>query len=117
MENLWLKIKIWTKISIFTIVVVYLVLFLFRNGDQPVTIWFMFRYEPFRTSALTVMALAFFAGVIGTLIFRMTYRAIRQIKDLRARNAASKMSKDVNDLKAKAGMLQTKPEVATDTVS
>jgi hypothetical protein len=117
MENLWLKIKIWTKISIVSIVLVYLILFLFRNGDQPVTIWYMFRYEPFRTSALTVIVLAFFAGVVGTLIFRMAYRAIRQIKDLRAKSATAKMSKDVQDLKAKAGMLQTKPEATTDTVT
>jgi uncharacterized membrane protein YciS (DUF1049 family) len=117
MDNLWLKIKIWTKISIFTILVAYLALFLFKNGDQPVTIWYMFRYEPFRTSALTVIALAFFGGVIGTLVFRMTYRAIRQIRELRARNAATKMSQDVEDLKTKASMLQTKPEVVTDTLS
>jgi hypothetical protein len=117
MENLWLKIKIWTKISILTIVVVYFALFLFRNGDQPVNIWFMFGHDPLRTSALTVIALAFLAGIIGTVVFRMAYRAIRQIKDLRAKSAAAKMGKDVEQLKAKAGMLQTKPETSTDTVS
>jgi hypothetical protein len=117
MANLWLNIKIWTKITIFSLVVIYLALFLFKNADQPVTIWFIFGKDPIRTTALTVMPLAFLAGVIGTLLVRMAFRAVRQIRELQARNAAAKMSKDVEDLKTKAAMLQTKPPVGTDTVN
>jgi hypothetical protein len=115
MEDLWLKIKIWTKITLFTIVVVYIALFFFKNGDQRVKIWYIFGKDEIDTTALKVIPIAFLAGVVCVLAVRMAYRSVRQIRELRARNAAAKMSKDVEDLKTKAAMLQTKPPVATDT--
>jgi hypothetical protein len=114
MQNLWLKIKIWTKISIFGLIVLYLALFLFKNADQPVIIWFWFGKEPIRSTALEVIPVTLLIGVIGTLIVRMAFRSIRQIRELRARNAATRMTKDVEDLKTKAAMLQTKPAAPTD---
>ena len=114
MTNLWLNIKIWTKFTIFAIVVLYLALFLFKNADQPITIWYWFTKDPLKTSALEVIPVTLLVGVIGTLIVRMAYRATRQIAELRKRNAAAKMTQDVEDLKAKAAMLQTKPPLGTD---
>ena len=55
MANLWLNIKIWTKFSLFAIVVLYLALFLFKNADQPITIWYWFTKDPLKTSALEVI--------------------------------------------------------------
>jgi uncharacterized integral membrane protein len=114
MQNLWLKIKVWTKISLFTIVALYLIIFIYNNADQPVTIWYMFGKDEIRTTALKVIPLTFLAGIIGTLIFRMAFRSVRQIRELRSRNAAAKMSQDVEDLKTKAAMLQTKPPIEND---
>lgn len=109
MENLWLKIKIWTKIVIFSIVVIYLLMFVFKNSDQELTIWFWFGYD-IRTSMLVLIPVVLLAGVIGTLVVRMAFRAVRQFRELRERTAAAKMQKDVEDLKTKAAVMQVKPE-------
>jgi nitric oxide reductase large subunit len=108
MENLWLKIKIWTQILIFSVVVIYLGIFTYNNSDQPLTIWYWFGHE-FKTSALEMIPAMLLAGVLGTFVVRMTFRALKQISELKKRNAAARMQRDMADIKAKAAMLQTKP--------
>lgn len=113
MENLWLKIKIWTKIILFSIVVIYLALFIFKNADQELTIWvWPYPYKEFRTTALQLIPAMLLAGVFGTLVIRMAFRAFKQIGELKKRNAAARMQKDMADIRAKAAMLQTKPQTA-----
>jgi hypothetical protein len=114
MGNLWLKIKIWTKILLFSIVVIYLGIFIYNNSDQPLTIWVWFGKE-FRTSALEMIPALLLAGVFGTLVVRMAFRALKQIRELKERNAAAKMQNDLAEIKAKAAMLQTKPTTPTAT--
>lgn len=114
MENIWLNIKVWTKITLFSVIVLYLIIFIYNNADQPLTIWYFFTKEPIKTSALEVIPITLLGGVLGTLVVRMAFRAMRQIRDLRGRSAAAKLNKDVADLKAKAAMLQTKPPGPTD---
>jgi Trk-type K+ transport system membrane component len=108
MENLWLKIKIWTKILLFSIVVIYLGIFIYNNSDQPLTIWVWFGKE-FRTSALEMIPAMLLAGVFGTVVVRMAFRAVKQIRELKQRNASARMQKDMADIKAKAAMLHTTP--------
>ncbi|MGA2441894.1 MAG: hypothetical protein ABSH08_13125 [Tepidisphaeraceae bacterium] len=114
MENLWLKIKIWTRITIFLAVVAYLLLFTYNNWDQELTIWAFFGHTFHNISALAVMLMVLLAGVVGTFLVRMAYHAVRQIRELKQRNATAKMHKDLADIKAKAAMLQTKPQTQSD---
>ncbi len=101
MQNLWLKIKIWTKIGLFSIVVIYLLMFVFKNSDQQLSIWFWFGHV-IETSMLVLIPVVLLAGVIGTFVVSMAYRALRQIQELRQRTAAAQMHSDVQELKAKA---------------
>jgi hypothetical protein len=112
MENVWLKIKIWTKIVIFSALVIYLLLFVFKNSDQELTIWWWFGKD-LKTSALELIPAVLLLGVFGTLVLRMAFRAIKQIRELKKRNASAKMQKDMADIKLKAAMLQTKPPVVS----
>jgi hypothetical protein len=107
MENIWLKIKIWTKIILFSIVVVYLLLFIFKNSDQELTIWWWFGHD-IKTSALELIPCVLLGGVIGTVVVRMAFRAITQIRDLKQRNATARLNRDMEDIRNKAAMLQTK---------
>jgi hypothetical protein len=50
------------------------------------------------------------AGAVGTYVVRMAFGAVRQIRQMRSRMAAAKMQKDVAEIKAKADMMQTRPE-------
>ena len=108
MENLWLRIKIWTKIGIFSIAVLYLLIFVYNNSDQDLTIWFWFGHE-IKTSMLVLIPVVLLAGVIGTLVVRMALGALRQFRELQKKSAALKMQKDVEDLKKKAAAMQTRP--------
>ncbi|MGD0139202.1 MAG: hypothetical protein ABSD28_10015 [Tepidisphaeraceae bacterium] len=115
MENLWLKIKIWTKITIFLAVVAYLLMFTYNNWDEELTIWVFFGHTFHHVSALAAMLIVLLGGVLGTFLVRMAYHAVRQIRELKQKNATAKMHKDVADIKAKAAMLQTKPQTQSDT--
>jgi uncharacterized integral membrane protein len=113
MQNLWLKIKIWTKIVIASLALLFLLIFIFRNYDRPADVWVWFGAEEVHTSVLKLIVSMFFAGVLGTLLARMAFGTLRQIRELRERNAAAQIHTDVADLKAKAAMLQTKPSNET----
>jgi uncharacterized integral membrane protein len=106
MQNLWLKVKIWTKIVIFSLVMIFLLIFVLKNSDEDVRIWV---WDEVHTTVLKLIVSMLLAGVLGTLLVRMAFGTLRQIRELRQRNAASQLHKDVADIKAKAAMLQTKP--------
>ncbi len=109
MQNVWLKIKIWTKITVFSLAMLFLLVFAFRNYDRPADIWVWFGAEEVHTTVLKLIVSMLLAGVVGTLLVRMAFGTLRQIRDLRHRSATTQMHKDVAELKAKAAMLQTKP--------
>jgi uncharacterized integral membrane protein len=110
MQNVWLKIKIWTKIAIFSLAMIFLLIFVFRNYDRPADVWVWFGEEEVHTSVLKLIVSMLLAGVLGTLLVRMAFGTLRQIRELRQRNATNQLHKDVADIKTKAAMLQTKPK-------
>jgi hypothetical protein len=112
METLWLKIKIWTKITLFSLVMIYLLIFIFENANQPLKIWIWFR-PPIETSALEVIPATLLAGVVGTVLVRMAFRAIWQIRDLKKRTADARLQRDITDIRQKAAMLRTTEPAAT----
>jgi len=115
MGNVWLKIKIWTKIIVFSLVAIYVGIFIFNNANKELTIWVWFTREEVHTTALELILSVLLAGVVGTLLVRMAFRAIKQIRELKKRKASAQLHKDVAEMKAKAAMLQTKPETSVDS--
>ena len=113
MGGLLLKIKIWTKMVLFALIALYTLLFFFNNWDQSVTVWFFFNSQ-YTISVLLLVFLTFVIGVIGTLLVRTTLKTIRQIRDVRVRERAVRLEREVADMKAKAAMLQTRPDGAGD---
>jgi uncharacterized integral membrane protein len=113
MGNLWLKIKIWFKVAIFSALAVYAVLFIWNNrGEQKFWIWF--GYAP-AAPAVLFMFLAFVVGVLGTILVRMVFGTISQIRELRQRSLAQKTERRLADMEAKANRLQTRPEPPGDS--
>lgn len=106
MGSLWLKIKIWTKSIVFGGVVLYIFLFFLNNSGQPVTVWYWFFGHSYPTSMLVLIVTTFLAGVITTLLVRMSFTTVRQIRDLRQRNRLERLEREQADMKAKAAMLQ-----------
>jgi len=120
MGNLWLKIKVWTKVIAFALVLIYVVLFIINNSENQATLWFWFgRGKEVTTSVLKLVAITFFIGVLVAVLTRTTLRTIRQIQDLRGRQAAERRERELerqdrklSDMETKASMLRSRPESA-----
>lgn len=116
MGDLWLKMKIWTKAILFGLIALYVLLFFFNNAGKNVTLW-LFVNREHTISVLLLVFLTFIIGVIGTLLVRTTLKTVRQIRDMRVRERAVRLEREVADMKTKAAMLQTRsgPEGTTGT--
>lgn len=114
MGNLWLKIKVWTKGILALLLALYALIFAYNNSD-PTAVWIWIGHTPTQ-SKLVMLAIAFFAGVISTILVRTTLRTLQQIRDLRTRSRTDKIERELADMKQKAARLQTKPSAipATD---
>src|SRR6266550_584716 len=106
MGNLWLKIKIWTKVTAFALLTLAALVFLIQNVNKPVTLWL---WNDIQTTLLKVLLCTALISVIFTILLGTTFRTIRQIRELRARNRSVALEREVADMKAKAAMLKTKP--------
>jgi hypothetical protein len=111
MSSLWLKFRIWTKVAAFVFLLIYGLVFVSKNSERKVQPWFWFGAEP-DTRVLTLVTGAFLAGVIAAILVSTTFRTIRQIRELRGRTRAEKMERQVAEMQAKAGRLQTRAGAA-----
>ena len=111
MGNLWLKIKVWTKVLLLAAVIVYAALFVVRNSERTATFWYWFDRpeDASQTTVLRLVLFAFLTGVVGTLLVRTTFVTLRQMREMRQRSRTERMQRELEDMKAKAAMLRTKP--------
>jgi len=108
MGNLWLKIKIWTKVTVAALLALYVLIFVLKNGDRKADFWFWFGRE-YSGSLLSLVFFAFLIGGLIAILATTTFRTVRQIRELRARNRGMALERELADMKAKASMLKTKP--------
>jgi uncharacterized integral membrane protein len=108
MGNLWLKIKVWTKVTFAGVLAIYLLIFILKNGDRKADFWFWFGHE-YSGSLLSLVFFAFLIGGLVAILATTTFRTIRQIRELRARNRSQALERELADMKTKAAMLKTKP--------
>ena len=111
MGNLWLKIKVWTKVVVFALLFLYIILFVVNNSVRSVKFWFWIHQEA-DTTVLVLVLWAFVTGVVGTILVRTTFKTLRQFRDMQERGRTDKMHRELQDMKAKAGMLRARPDAA-----
>lgn len=114
MSNFWLKIRIWTKTVLYVALLLYALLFFFNNTAD-VTIWYWFN-KSFTGATWWVMLFVFGGGAIAALLIRTIFKTIHQIRELKNRNQTSKMQRELDEMKTKASMLQTKPSSPAGTM-
>ena len=107
MGHLWLKIWIWLKVIVGCALVLYVILFVYNNAQEKVQFWYWFHRQP-QTNLLLLVLCTFVAGIVGAVLATIGFRTVRQVSDLKARNRAQRLDRDLADLKNKAAMLQTK---------
>ncbi len=114
MSNAWLKIKVWTKIGIVVLVLVYATFFVVNNSEKEATVWLLWNKWPeVKTTSLKLVVITFLLGAMVAVLTRTALRTVRQIRELKTRQKAEKIEKDIADMKAKAAMLRARPESAT----
>ena len=110
MGNLWLKFKIWTKVLLVVLALAYVISFAVANSENQATFWYFVRTPTVTTSVLKLVLVAFLSGVAVAILARTTFRTVSQIRELKARQSAERREKEIEEIKAKAGMLRAKPE-------
>jgi uncharacterized integral membrane protein len=105
--SLWAKIWAWTKTAIFAAMVTYVVLFVLNNSGQAVNVWLFFGPKT-NVSLLVLILFSFIAGILLMLVLRAVNKTLRQIREMRARSRASRLEREVANMKSKAAMLQLK---------
>jgi hypothetical protein len=105
--NLWLRIKVWTKLTIVLAIVAYVGLFVYQNSNHKVTMWYWFGREP-ESSVLILVLCAFLLGVVATILFRTTFKTVRQLRHLAERTRAQRLEREVADMRTKAAMLRSR---------
>ncbi len=114
MGNLWLKVKIWTKVLLVLLALAYVITFAVSNSESQATFWYFVRTPPITTSVLKLVLIAFVSGVAVAVLARTTFRTVSQIRELKARQLTERREKELEEIKAKAGMLRPKrdPDLA-----
>jgi uncharacterized integral membrane protein len=108
MNEVWLSIKAWTQRLILAALVIYAVLYVYNNSGEPVQFWYWFKHEH-STTVFFLTSGAFLAGVVFTILASTALKTIKQIRELRSRGRQEKIERDLNEMKTKAAMLQTRP--------
>lgn len=107
MSGMILKVKVWTKGLLVAFVAVYTLTFLVKNSARE-RVWLWYFVEPFEIGLPLLIVGSFLAGVVVTLLVRTLVNTIRQFREIKAQSRQVQMERDLADMKAKAGMLQTK---------
>lgn len=106
---MWEKLKFWLRVIVFGLVALYLIVITMLNWSLVIEGELNLLFTKFqRPHVLTVLLVTAVCSVVGWWLFRTVFKALRQWRRLQDRSRTVKLEKEVADMKAKAGMLQTK---------
>jgi hypothetical protein len=110
MGKLWMKIWVWIKVSVFGLMALYVLVFVGENIKNETIFWYAYNRE-IKSSSLTLAFFAFVAGSVTTLLVRTTLSTVRQFREMKERIRQERMTRDFEEMKAKAERLT--PKTAT----
>lgn len=106
---MWEKFKLYTKMTVFGAMALYVLAFIFMNRERAVDGELKLIFTTFnRPSILLVLPITAVLSIIAWWLVRTIFKTVRQFRTLRERSRTAKLEKEVADMKAKAGMLQTR---------
>jgi hypothetical protein len=106
---MWEKIKFWTRVVIFGLLALYVIVVtllnwnLHINGDLDLV--FVKYKDP---QVLKVLFFTALISIFGWWLMRTVWRALRQLKSAKEKSRTARLEREVAEMKAKAGMLQSK---------
>jgi hypothetical protein len=116
MGTFWEKLKFWTKAIIFGVALLYLFVVTAANwnlvidGDLNLIVA---KYQ--KPHVLTVLLVTAVISIFGGWLLRTIFKTLRQWQHLQDRSRTARLEKEMADMKAKAGMLQTREAAVAGT--
>jgi hypothetical protein len=116
MGTFWEKLKFWAKVILFGVAALYVLIVVMLNWglviEGELNLLFA-KYQ--RPHVLTVLIVTAVLSIFGWWLFRTVFKALRQWQRLQDKSRTVKLEREVAEMKAKAGMLQTKNAGAATT--
>jgi hypothetical protein len=118
MGTFWEKLKFWTKAISFGVAVLYLFIVMALNwnlvidGDLNLIVA---KYQ--KPHVLTVLLVTAVISIFGWWLLRTIFKTLRQWQHLQDRSRTARLEKEMAEMKAKAGMLQTREAPAAATTN
>jgi uncharacterized integral membrane protein len=117
---MWEKFKFYTKVILFSLLALYLLVVVILNWSIAVNGPLRLVFTEFENPRiLMVMLITGVLSIVAWWLIRTIFKTLRQFRTLRERSRTARLEKEVADMKAKAGMLQTReiPPAPTATNS
>jgi len=116
MGTFWEKVKFWARVIVFGLAALYFLIIVMLNWglviEGELNLLFA-KYQ--RPHVLTVLIVTAVLSIFGWWLFRTVFKALRQWQRLQDKSRTVKLEREVAEMKAKAGMLQTKTAGAATT--
>jgi hypothetical protein len=106
---MWEKLKFYTRVILFSALALYLLVVVTLNWSISVQGHLRLVFTDFENPRiLMVMLVTGVLSIVAWALVRTIFKTIRQFRTLRERSRTAKLEKEVADMRAKAGMLQTR---------
>jgi hypothetical protein len=106
---MWEKLKFYTRVILFSALALYLLIIVTLNWPLVVDGKLRLVFTEFdKPRILMVLLVTGFLSIFAWWLIRTIFKTLHQFRQLRERSRTSKLEKEVADMKAKAGMLQTR---------
>ncbi len=106
---MWEKLKFYTRVILFSALALYLLVVVTLNWSISVQGRLRLVFTEFENPRiLMVMLVTGVLSIVAWWLIRTIFKTIRQFRTLRERSRTAKLEKEVADMRAKAGMLQTR---------
>jgi hypothetical protein len=112
---MWEKFKLWLRVIVFGTMALYLLIVIALNWGLVLEGKLRLIFTEFdHPRVLVVLIVTAVMSIFGWWLFRTIFKTVRQFRSGRERSRTSKLEREVAEMKAKAGMLQTR-ETPTPT--
>jgi hypothetical protein len=111
-DTMWQKVKLWTKLVVLGIVLVHALLFIFLNLGTVIEPRLSLIYASYdRPNFLVVTLVTSMISIFGWWMFWIVFRTFRQLRQANTRARTDRLEREMEEIKSKAAMLQTRPDV------
>jgi hypothetical protein len=108
------KLRLWTRVIVLGALAIYLILFVSFNWGTRINGDLHFVFTKFnQPRILFVLLVTAVISVFGWWLFRTLYKTIRQLREVSLKTKTAQLERDMAEMKAKAGMLQTKESASS----